>query len=338
VKGLLLQILQLSAGDNTLYKSLALAYELSVKGSSPAQIESALWKAIEGGLHTDRNQTIVIDGINHLKGGEADGLRLLEQLNSIVSKHSKTKCIVFSRPLASAIPKNYAQFSITKGHTTQDMQFVAEYSLPTTANFESLTEKDRTTLLSTLVTGAAGSFGWLLQALEILKSEKTSESTLKRAGALPKTLPELIELTIGTIDLKHRDTKSILAWLLAAERPLLVGEIRQLIEIDASTCTRAPRSTRVEDDIVHALGPFIDIREGFVRFRHNTIKQNLLQRAEAVPDFKNAGPFPFSIKEAHYDLTLRSVAYIKICMPLFSRLCRMLLTLSRCNSLHAGNT
>lgn len=47
VKGLLLQMLQLSVGDNTLYKSLALAYELSVKGSPTSQVESALWKALE---------------------------------------------------------------------------------------------------------------------------------------------------------------------------------------------------------------------------------------------------------------------------------------------------
>lgn len=157
------------------------------------------------------------------------------------------------------------------------MRYVAEYSLPTTANFDALTEKDRASLVSNLANGEAGSFGWLLQALELLTLEKTSELTLKKAAALPKTLEELIELSIRTRDLKHRDTKSILAWLLAAERPLLIGEVRQLAELDTSTCTRVPRSTRIEDDVVDALGPFIDIRHGFVRFRHATIKHNLLQ-------------------------------------------------------------
>lgn len=312
VKGLLLQILQLSVGDNTLYKSLALAYELSVKGSPTSDVEAALWKALEGGLRSDRNQTIVVDGINHLKGGEADSSRLLEQLNSIVSKHTKTKCVIFSRPVSSTIPKNWAHFSIELDHTIQDMHYVAEYSLPSSANFEALTEKDRAGLVSTLVKGAGGSFGWLLQALEILTLEKTTELTLKKAAALPKTLDELIALSLGTIDLKHRDTKSILAWLLAAERPLLINEVRVLAELDTSNCTRAPRSTRIEDDVIHALGPLVDIRDGFVRFRHITIRQNLLERALSVTDFKNTGPFPFSIKEAHYDLAIRSVAYIKI--------------------------
>ena len=308
-------MLQLSVGDNGMYKSLVLAYELSVKGSPTSQIESELWKALEGGLHGDRNQTIVVDGIDHLSSGEAERLRLLEQLNSIVSKHSKTKCVVFSRPLSLPAPKNYALFSIEPEHTAQDMYYIAEYSLPDTPNFESLSEERRSSLISTLATlatGAGGSFGWLVQALEILKTQTTPELTLKAAETLPKTLSDLIELTLKSIDLKHRDTKSIMAWLLVAERPLLTTEVRQLIELDTSTCGRLPRSTRVEDDIVHALGPVVDIRDGFVRFRHTAIKENLLARAIAVTDFKNTGPFPFSIKEAHYDLTIRCLAYIKI--------------------------
>jgi hypothetical protein len=132
---------------------------------------------------------------------------------------------------------------------------------------------------------------------------------------LPKEFAGLIDLCLQNVDLKHRDTKSIMAWILAAERPLLVREVRQLIELDTSTCSQVPRSTRIEDDIVHALGPLVDIREGFVRFRHAVIKENMLARSLAVTDFKNSGPFPFSIMEAHYDLAIRCMAYIKLRKP-----------------------
>jgi hypothetical protein len=130
-------------------------------------------------------------------------------------------------------------------------------------------------------------------------------------------LTELIDITVGSIELKHRDTKSILAWMLAAERPLLVGEMKQLMEIDMSTGTSSPRTTRIEEDITHTCGPLIDIRDGFVRFRTSAIKQNLLARATYVTDFKNTGAFPFHIKEAHYDLTIRCLAYVKIRMFYF---------------------
>ncbi|KFY35273.1 hypothetical protein V494_06061 [Pseudogymnoascus sp. VKM F-4513 (FW-928)] len=312
VKGLLLQILQLSAGGNELYKSLANAYELFVRGNANSEVETALWKALEGGLRSDRNQTIVIDGIDILSGGEADSLGLLEQLNSVVSKKSKTKSVVFSRPLASSIPKNFARVSIKPEQTAQDMHYVAEHSLLTTPNFEGLNDKNRASLTSSLANKATGSFGWLLQALEILKKEKTPESILKKAESLPTTWSELLDVTIGAIDLSNRDTKSTLALLLAAERPLLIGEFRQLMELDISTCTRVPRLTKAEDDAVSSLGQLIDIRDGFVRFRHSTIKENLLHRARSVKDFKNSSVFPFHLKEAHYDLTLRCMAYIKI--------------------------
>ena len=57
-----------------------------------------------------------------------------------------------------------------------------------------------------------------------------------------------------------------------------------LMEIDIATCTRAPRATRIEDDINQACGPLIEIRDGFVRFRNSAIKQNLMNRANSVTD------------------------------------------------------
>lgn len=315
VKGLLLQMLQLSVGDNGVYKSLVSAYELSLQGSPTAQIENALWQAIEGGLRTDRNQTIVLDGLNHLNGEEREQLKLLERLNSITSKHSKTKCVVFSRPFSFSVPASCAKFAIEPQHTNQDLFYVAKSSLPLAENFEGLGEKGRADLSSTLVKTASGSFGWLIYALELLKTHDTPENTLKAAENLPKEFSGLIDLCLQNVDLKHRDTKSIMAWILAAERPLLVREVRQLIELDTSTCRHVPRSTRIEDDVVQALGTLVDIRDGFVRFRHAVIKENILARALAVTDFKNSGPFPFSIMEAQYDLAIRCMAYIKLRKP-----------------------
>ena len=326
MKGLLLQMLQLNVGDNSLYKSLATAYELSINGAPIAQVEDALWRALEGGLRVDRHQIFVIDGIDQLKDGEPDALRLLDRMHSIVSKHSKTKCITFSRPFSKLPSNNYAHFSIETSNTNRDISYFAESLLSSIVSFETLSLTDRTTIVSTLVQRAGGSFGWLVQAFEILKTENASTSILQRLASLPKTLTELIDITVGLIDLKHRDTKSILAWMLAAERPLLVVEMKQLMEIDTTTCTSAPRKTRIEEDIAHTCGPLVDIRDGFVRFRTPAIKQNLLARATSVTDFKNTGAFPFHIKEAHYDLTIRCLSYVKISTFYFVILSKLLST------------
>lgn len=312
MKGLLLQVLQLNVGDNSVYKSLATAYKLFIGAAPVTQVEDALWKALEGGLRADRHQTIVVDGVDQLKGGDADGIRLLDRLHAIASKVSKTKVIAFSRPFSKLPPDSYGFFTIETSHTSRDMSYVAESLLPSVVPFETLSPTDRTTILTKLVQHSEGSFGWLVQAFEILKTEKTPEGIIKRVESLPKSLTALIDITISAIDLKHRDTKSILAWMLAAERPLLLVEMKQLMETDISNCMHSPRTTRIEDVVIQTCGPLVDIRDGFVRFKSSSIKQNLFARASSVTDFKNTGAFPFHIKEAHYDLTIRCVAYCKI--------------------------
>lgn len=72
------------------------------------------------------------------------------------------------------------------------------------------------------------------------------------------------------------------------------------MEIDTGSCSFAPRSSRVEDDITNACGSIVVIRDGFVRFRSPIVKQILYERASSVTDFKNSGAFPFHIQEAHY--------------------------------------
>lgn len=314
VKGLLLQILQLSVGNNDLYKSLAHAYELSKKGSTTSQIEHALWTALQAGITSGRNHTIVIDGIDQLKSGESDVTKLLGFLDTIVTKHSKTKVVLFSRALSSSITQKHCHFAITPERTSQDIRYFTESLLSSSPSFEVLSQEDRPTLIAKLAETADGSFEWVVQAVDMLKTETTSASTLKKLETLPKTLDAILTQVISTVDLKQRDAKSLLAWILVSQRPFLLSEIRQLFEIDTANSSRAPRTTRVEDDIVKALGPLVAIHGGFVRFSNPLIKQIFEHRARSVTDFKNTGSFPFNIQEAHYDLCIRSLAYIKMAL------------------------
>ncbi|KAM0187431.1 hypothetical protein ACHAPC_004156 [Botrytis cinerea] len=308
VKGLLLKMLQLSAGDKALYKELLHAYKLHIQGSPSTKVEDSLWAALGQSLRTGRDQTIVIDGFDQVYGGESNGLVLLERLRTVVSKHQNTKCIIFSRPLTKPIPGDCSHFSIGIQHTIQDVQYFIESQLSSTMN---LSQKGISLVTSKLAHAANGSFVWSQNAIDILKREQTPESTIQRLDTLPKDLGQLLDITISSIDLKARDTKSILAWLLASERPLLISEVKQLLEIDTASCQNIPRTTRVEDDIVNSVGPLVKLDDGFVRFSHDLVKQNITQRSMSVVDFKNTGAFPFHVKEAHYDLALRSLAYIK---------------------------
>jgi tetratricopeptide (TPR) repeat protein len=64
-------------------------------------------------------------------------------------------------------------------------------------------------------------------------------------------------------------------------------------------------------DILSAIGTFVTVYDGVVSFRYPALRQHLITVASAVTDFTNKGGFPFHLKEAHYDIVTRCLAYVK---------------------------
>jgi hypothetical protein len=165
-----------------------------------------------------------------------------------------------------------------------------------------------------IATSANGSFTWADIAIEIIKTEKTVAGITKILDSLPKALKEVINRLVATVDLTTKDCRSILAWMLAARRPLLLSEIKQLFEIDFTTMTYSHRFTDIESDVRHACGGLVDISDGILRFRSLAIRHHLNDLAGSVTDFSNSkdAKFPFHTQEANYDLCLRTLAYVKL--------------------------
>lgn len=170
------------------------------------------------------------------------------------------------------------------------------------------------TIVQKIAVSANGSFTWADIAVEIIKTEKTVAGITKILDSLPKALKEVINRLVATVDLTTKDSRSVLAWVLAAQRPLLLSEIKKLFEIDFTTMTHSQRFTDIEEDVRHACGGLIDISDGIVRFRSLAIRHHLSDLAASAPDFNNSkdAKFPFHTQEANYDLCLRSLAYVKL--------------------------
>ncbi|EON63778.1 hypothetical protein W97_03006 [Coniosporium apollinis CBS 100218] len=147
----------------------------------------------------------------------------------------------------------------------------------------------------------------------VMKAENTLPAVMKALDTAPKSLGEAIQVLLWCLDLKNRDTRSILAWLLASERPLTLAEIKIPLELNTSDCTHSPRLTDLEEDVSRAVGSLVDIRDGIVRLRNQSVRQELLNLANSSRDTssKNA-KFPFIFKEAHYDFVTRCLAYVKV--------------------------
>ena len=129
------------------------------------------------------------------------------------------------------------------------------------------------TIVHKIATSANGSFTWADIAIEVIKTEKTLAAVTKILDSLPKALKDLINRLVTTVDLTSKDSRSVLAWMLVAQRPLLLSEIKQLFEVDFSTMTYSQRFTDIELDVRHACGGLVDISDGIVRFRTLAIRQ-----------------------------------------------------------------
>jgi len=205
-------------------------------------------------------------------------------------------------------------WSVEPEHTQEDIVHVVHERLTAIPSLKSMHRDQKHTIAHKVATSANGLFTWADIAIEIIKTEKTVAGITKILDSLPKTLKEVINKLVATVDLTTKDSRSVLAWMLAAQRPLLLSEIKQLFEIDFTTMTYSERFTDIEQDVRHACGGLIDISDGIVRFRSLAIRHHLSDLAASITDFSNSkdAKFPFHTKEASYDLCLRTLAYVKL--------------------------
>lgn len=311
-KGLLLQLLDINIGNITFYNLICSAYNTVATAKSDSEIEQALFTALVSGLKDSPDLMIVIDGLDELSGGDTTGIKLLELLHQLSEKNSRIKSVVFSQPLTKNVPHKTRSLTLEPSHVQHDIRHCVQEAMTSTTQFRHMKSEEKEKVVSRISESAEGSFVWALISLELLKREKTLQGMIQAVDSLPKSLNESLKKLVSLIDIKASDTTSLLAWLLAAERPLTLSEIKVFFEIDLRNCSRKPRFTDTEHDVQQAVGPLITIVNGAVRFRHHIIRSYLVQLAASVKDYSNTGDFPFMIKEAHYDLSARCLAYTKI--------------------------
>jgi hypothetical protein len=211
-------------------------------------------------------------------------------------------------------PKNIKLWSVEPEHTQADIAHFVHERLAAAPTLKSMHHDQKHTIVHKIATSAGGSFTWADIAIEVIKTEKTVAGVTKILDSLPKALKDLVNKLVATVDLTTKDSRSIIAWMLAAQRPLLLSEIKQLFEVDFSTMTYSQRFSDIEFDVRHACGGLVDISDGIVRFRTLAVRYHLNDLAGSVTDFSNRkdAKFPFHTQEANYDLCLRTLAYVKL--------------------------
>ncbi|KAF9892602.1 hypothetical protein FE257_001004 [Aspergillus nanangensis] len=315
LKGILMQMLDRCVSSRktqeSIFASVTTALELAETGAPDTQVEEKLWTAVDTAMQSNLHFMLVVDGLDQIKHADTNVGIFLQRLHGAISAHNTpSKMIVLSRPLDSVQKftrdKTTTQsISMTPSLTQNDLYATVADMMASDPAFSGLEESQRETLSMAIVPRAQGCFVWAQLAVEAVRHQSTLNEMALAIKNAPNTLGDLIDHHLRNINLNRLGTRSVLAWLTASERPLRVQEVEQLLAVDLKTLKVASRAPNVERDVFQPLGRLISVRDGFVAFRHPMLREHIQARALMGQEV------PFTLSEAHYDLLIRCLAWVR---------------------------
>ena len=306
-------------GNKLLYEDLVQAYDKSFSKDT-SNLDDSLWLSLDNALGQFARKKplfVIIDALDEVKGGEQSRKQVSNQLGALAAKYTNIQTIILSRDAPPMPNKGMVQiFNITHDHTHDDSRHVAEHALRGYNYYSQQGEHAREAVVDQLIHAANGNFLGLRLIIKSLRQEKSQEGFMKAVKAArdaPKSLEDLVKKLVDTLDFSKADTNRLLSWMLVAERPFTITEVKDLLQIDLHKKEFAGRKT--DEDIKSSLGAVVIMDNGFVRFRHPAIRAQVF-------NLQKEGKKVLSYQAAQTDLTLRLLAY-----------CRFKLTNSRDPSL-----
>lgn len=321
LKGLVHQMLDRSINDPNAQKAILEATTRAVVTASAAapdpQVEDVLWTAVEAALASNIHFMIVIDGLDQMRNADASATRFLSRLeNAISGPRTPSKLIIFSRVLPTEIDLSSAQLLTMDASKTEDDLKVAVCDMMSLdSQFHGLDAANTDAIAKAIVSKARGSFVWAQLAIQYIGQHKTASEMLSAARKAPTSVDDLVDSHLDSIDLDQQEARLIIAWLAASERPLQIQEINQLLTIDTKGPSFVSRVTGPGKETFRPVSPLITTHDGFASFRHHIVRERVRQLADSMEgDYSNQGKFPFNMQEAHYELLVRSLAWVKFCL------------------------
>lgn len=302
---MLLQLLDRRIGREHLLTHINEAIEHAQSGCPASEVEAALWKGFEHALD-DRKLLILVDGLDQLSSPRIGNPPALETLDRITKSKQNVKAIVLSRPVSDAALKHCQEhISLEKTHSdgSPDIKHFVQDFIYHHAELQHLKEAARQEIVEKYAEAAHNSYVVAELLLRQINTDLLAPDILK-ALKPSKTAEELLDRQISLLDSNRPEIKRILSWLVAAERPLALKEIKALLEIDLDGCAYRPFSGDVEKTIRQLCNPLVTVSDGFVSIRHSSVRERLLSH--------KASKFAIDLKDAHQELAVRTMAYVKI--------------------------
>ncbi|KAJ5669016.1 hypothetical protein N7462_010086 [Penicillium macrosclerotiorum] len=313
LKGILHQMLDHCVSDKHTQEAIlvqvAKAAQGALDGSGDTEVEECLWRGIRTGLASNIQYMFVVDGLDQIKGGDIDAIAILDHFSEILSEQNAgSKMIAFTRPLSSKTwSQNIELFTIQTSQTRTDLSAYVHKMLSSGLLLDSLKDNQMEAAVAAIVNRSQGSFSWAEMAVAYAQQQRTLGQAVSSVQSLPQSMPELLDFHTKNLDLSQHDTRCIMSWLAASERPLLVEEIEHLLRVNPKGLSFKSRMISPESEWPHSLSPIVMTRDGVVSFAHTCIRDHVIKQAKSA-----SAKSPFSLKDAHYDLLTRCLAWVQL--------------------------
>ncbi|KAK0745016.1 hypothetical protein B0T21DRAFT_448085 [Apiosordaria backusii] len=308
LKSLLFQLLEKNVGNVGFYERLTSAFESYDQHHSTPKLEASLWAALESGLRPldDRrtNVAIIVDGFQDVACGISP-LDFHKKLRDCIAKFRNVRIITLSRAI-SHLSEGCAHFTITSQHLHGDIKRYLRQSFSKLTGFSQLSPEVQEDTVHDLTHKAKASFLWAYIAVRLLAKDAPTQSPdtfVKAAQGINGSLDDLVKKLVSKISLKNEATQTLLSFILAADRPLGVNELGELLRIDTKT-RQFGSPIDVVARIKSACGDIVVIQNGSAHFKSKSIRsymQTLLD-GKLLP----------SIRDAHRSLTVALLLYSKL--------------------------
>ncbi|KAJ6120108.1 hypothetical protein N7523_004388 [Penicillium sp. IBT 18751x] len=312
LKGIMHQMLDHCVSDQRAQEAIlvevARAAQSALDGAGEAEVEESLWKGIRIGLNSDIQYMFIVDGLDQMKAGDTDAVSCLTQFTECLSEQNAgSKMIAFARPLGSKMRvPNIEQFTLQTSQTQADLEAYVS-KMMSNSQFDGPVDNQMESAVSVIVDRSNGSFSWAEMAVAHAQQQRTLSQAISAVQNLPEAMSDLLDFHMKNMDFSQHEARYIMSWLAAAERPLLVEEVEQLLAVDPQGPSFMSQYSRGEDQWFSSLKPLVMTRDGVVSFAHTCIRDHVIKQARSARTKS-----PLNLREAHYDLLTRCLAWVQL--------------------------
>ncbi|KAF2866793.1 hypothetical protein BDV95DRAFT_504119 [Massariosphaeria phaeospora] len=319
VKSLLSQLLSIRVGNVDMYYALLRAYHQCRTSADLTTYEDQLWSALtdtlKHPLEGGNDLIMVVDGLDEIAESQSASIQaagaispsaLLEKLANITKETRGVRLIALSSSIKMPSHANGLQHQITPDDIHDDLHAVALRALVRNTHFHGKPANEQETMLGRIIQAANGSFLWTILVCENLNSQKSSDAMTKTLASLESSKPSVQDLVLKlftSLDTTS-NAKTVLSWIMAAERPLTVEEIHTLFTIDTGRGTLSSDKGVNVNATIQSLKPLLTLHEHIIRFKHPIVHT-------ALHDFAQQNKIPINLQDSETDLLLRVLTYAK---------------------------